>query len=35
MAPAKGLFAYSLFYLFAIFAALLADSIAARFGGVW
>lgn len=28
--PAKALFAYSIFYLFAIFAALLADTIAMR-----
>jgi len=28
--PAKALFAYSIFYLFAIFAALLADTIAVR-----
>jgi protoheme IX farnesyltransferase len=27
---AKALFAYSIFYLFAIFAALLADTIAMR-----
>jgi protoheme IX farnesyltransferase len=31
MRPAKTLFAYSLLYLFAIFAALLADSMAVRF----
>jgi len=30
MKPAKALFAYSLFYLFAIFAAYLADSVVAR-----
>ena len=35
MRPAKLLFAYSVFYLFAIFAALLADGIVARLGGVW
>ena len=28
--PAKALFAYSILYLFAIFAALLVDTIAAR-----
>jgi protoheme IX farnesyltransferase len=32
MRPAKALFAYSLLYLFAIFAALLVDSIVARLG---
>jgi protoheme IX farnesyltransferase len=32
MRPAKALFGYSLLYLFAIFAALLADSIFARIG---
>ena len=30
MKPAKALFAYSIFYLFAIFAMLLADTIAMR-----
>ena len=30
MKPAKTLFAYSIFYLFAIFAMLLADTIAMR-----
>jgi heme o synthase len=30
MAPAKALFGYSLFYLFAIFTAYLADALAAR-----
>ncbi len=35
MRPAKMLFAYSVFYLFAIFAALLADGIVGRIGGVW
>jgi protoheme IX farnesyltransferase len=30
MAPAKALFGYSLFYLFAIFSAYLADALAAR-----
>jgi protoheme IX farnesyltransferase len=36
MRPAKALFGYSLLYLFAIFAALLLDSIAARLGApVW
>jgi len=35
MRPAKLLFAYSVFYLFAIFAALLADGIIARLGGWW
>lgn len=36
MRPAKALFAYSLLYLFAIFAALLVDSVIARIGaGVW
>ncbi|TWG89649.1 protoheme IX farnesyltransferase [Mesorhizobium sp. J18] len=34
MKPAKALFAYSLLYLFAIFAALLADNFAARFAGL-
>src|SRR5690606_24844621 len=35
MRPAKLLFAYSVFYLFAIFAALLADGIVGRIGGMW
>lgn len=35
MGPAKMLFGYSVFYLFAIFAALLLDGIVARLGGVW
>jgi protoheme IX farnesyltransferase len=35
MRPAKVLFAYSVFYLFAIFAALLADGIVGRIGGTW
>ena len=30
MKPAKALFAYSLLYLFAIFAAYLADSVVER-----
>ena len=34
MRPAKVLFAYSVFYLFAIFAALLADGIIGRIGGL-
>ena len=34
MRPAKSLFAYSLFYLFAVFAAYLADSMATRAFGV-
>jgi heme O synthase-like polyprenyltransferase len=29
------LFAYSVFYLFAIFAALLADGIVGRLGSAW
>lgn len=33
MEPAKTLFAYSLVYLFAIFAALLADGLIGRLGG--
>jgi protoheme IX farnesyltransferase len=33
MRPAKGLFAFSLIYLFAIFAALLLDSVFARIAG--
>ena len=32
MKPAKALFGYSLIYLFVIFAALLVDSVLARFG---
>ena len=32
MRPAKQLFAYSIFYLFAIFAALLADGVVGRLG---
>ena len=35
MGPAKMLFGYSVFYLFAIFAALLLDGIVARLGGLW
>ncbi|TYR31878.1 protoheme IX farnesyltransferase [Mesorhizobium microcysteis] len=36
MRPAKALFGYSLLYLFAIFAALLLDAVAARAGiAVW
>ena len=36
MKPAKALFGYSLLYLFAIFAALLLDSVAARSGmAIW
>jgi protoheme IX farnesyltransferase len=35
MRPAKMLFAYSVFYLFAIFAALLADGIVGRLGSAW
>ncbi|MEO3386108.1 heme o synthase [Mesorhizobium sp. CAU 1741] len=36
MKPAKALFGYSLLYLFAIFAALLLDAVAARSGlAVW
>ena len=38
MRPAKALFGYSLLYLFAIFAALLADTLFARIGsslGAW
>ena len=35
MRPAKVLFAYSVFYLFAIFAALLADGIVGRIGAAW
>jgi len=35
MKPAKALFGYSLLYLFAIFTALLADSILADFGVAW
>ena len=36
MGPAKALFGYSLLYLFAIFAALLLDSVAMRLGApVW
>ena len=34
MRPAKVLFAYSVFYLFAIFAALLADGIVGRLGAL-
>ncbi len=33
MRPAKALFAFSLLYLFAIFAALLADNVLMRIGG--
>ena len=32
MRPAKALFGYSLLYLFAIFAVLLADNFASRLG---
>ena len=35
MKPAKALFAYSLLYLFGIFAAYLADSVAERAARVW
>jgi len=35
MGPAKMLFGYSVFYLFAIFAALLLDGVVARLGGIW
>jgi len=35
MRAAKMLFAYSVFYLFAVFAALLADGIVGRAGGIW
>ncbi len=35
MGPAKMLFGYSVFYLFAIFAALLLDGVVARLGGLW
>ena len=35
MRPEKALFAYSLLYLFAIFAALLADSVLSRLGASW
>ncbi len=34
MLPAKKMFAYSVFYLFAIFSALLADRVAAGFAGL-
>lgn len=35
MAAAKKLFAYSIFYLFTIFAALLIDSILLRYNMIW
>lgn len=35
MRPAKVLFGYSVFYLFAIFAALLADGVVGRIGSIW
>jgi len=35
MGPAKALFGYSLLYLFAIFAVLIAESVFARLGFVW
>jgi protoheme IX farnesyltransferase len=35
MKPAKQLFGFSLLYLFAVFMALLADSVLARFGVAW
>ena len=35
MRPAKAMFGYSLLYLFAIFTALLVDSVVMRAGAVW
>jgi len=35
MGAAKGLFAYSILYLFAVFSALLGDSVLARMGAGW
>ncbi len=35
MGPAKALFGYSILYLFAIFAVLIAESVFARLGFVW